>query len=1352
MANKNKENPTTKFKIDLSEFKRNIAEANRQIRLVNSEFKKNTAGLDNWSKSTDGVSEKLKALNKVSELEKTKLENLQKQYELVTKEQGENSKSAQDLQIKINNQSATVAKAENQIKKFNEKLADLKAKEDASKTSSEKLKAEIESQSQKVDELKQSYINAVLEQGKNSESAKALKEELLKLSTSLNDNKEKYASAKNKAEEYAGELKDVGDKAEDLDGSFTVAKGAMSTFVADGVEKVLDKLKEMVTNIGSVETAYNNFSNQTGIQGKELQKYKGVLDELYDDGMGDNYEDLSETLAQIVQTTKETDPSKIKELANNAIVLRDTFGFEVPDSMRAVNMLMDQFGVSGEEAFNLIVQSAQEGLNKNDDLLDSINEYSVHYKQLGYNANEFFNSLKNGTDAGTFSVDKLGDAVKEFGIRIKDNSDSTVQALQQIGVVADDNSKVYQNLTKENDTLSTKISTLEQNIKYAKIQQQGFTDSTSELTKTKLADNIKNWTTELSQSKSQLSKNNAELKKMDNESKNGKQSAGELMEEFAKGGTSARKATTKVLKALMKMKNKVKQNEAGVAIFGTMWEDLGIDGVKALMNVNGQADKTKKSMEKINDVAYDDVGSRLKVLYRTVQTKLIKPILKDFLPDVEDGIEWTIDNLPTLEKLAKAVGGYILSIFVGKKVSAFATQITNLITTFSTLRSTTEGLTTAQKLLNIAQSSNPIGAIVTIAGTLVTTFMALNDLFGDNADKTSDMKSKHDELNTTIDDEVKKWQELKEERQKASQDNTNEFGYYETLLSELQQITDKNGNIKKGYEERSKTITTTLSKALGTEIKNNGHVITSYDNVIKKVQEAIAIKRAEAQQSAYSDSYSEAVQNQSTEFKKMNDYQKVYQKKLGVYESEKAIAEDLKKRREKYMKEHEGTEYWNDSVFQNLNKNYTEASQNLKKYQKEANNAEKKYKSSQETYLGYLNTIQNYENVGKKISTGNIKEINNAVTKMTSEFKTADNATKEMLEKQKKDFQQQYENYKDAIKKGSPGVSQEMVNSAKLMVDKADAELKKLKKKGENAGKNAGNATAKGIADSSGKLKNSTEVTVNKAKASADNKASEFIEVGKAYVEQTNKGINSNKNKVSNSTKNAVGEAKKGADNKASEFFWTGKTTVGEITKGINKNNSQVGNASKNTMNKAKKEANKVKSNSVGENFISGLIEGLENNSLINQLIDSASSVAGTIVDTVKDWLGIHSPSRKGIWLSEMFGEGLVEGAENSEKAVSKAYENTATNAYKSANEVLNKNLELDPIFTDGLRQARANLANANNSVANANKERATVNNTTVNNNTTFNQTNTSPQPLSRLDIYRETKNLIKQMEVVKNV
>jgi phage-related minor tail protein len=1260
MANK-KENPTTKFKIDLSEFKRNIADANRQIRLVNSEFKKSTAGLDDWGKSTDGVSEKLKALNKVTELEKTKLTNLEKQYELVAKEQGENSKSAQDLQIKINNQSATIAKAENQIKKYSEKLADLKAKEDASKTSSEKLKAEIESQSKKVDELKQSYINAVLEQGKNSESAKALKEELLKLSTSLNDNKEKYSSAKSKAEEYAQELDDVGDNAEDLDGSFTVAKGAMSTFVADGVEVVLDKLKDMVTDISSVETAYNNFSNQTGIQGKELQKYKGVLDELYDDGMGESYEDLSETLAQIVQTTKETDPSKIKELAKNALVMRDTFGFDVQESMRAVNMLMDQFGVSGEEAFNLIVQGAQNGLNKNDDLLDSINEYSVHYKQLGYNADEFFNSLKNGTDTGTFSVDKLGDAMKEFGIRTKDTATSTDEGFQLVGL-----------------------------------------------------------------------------------------NANKMRKEFAKGGKSAQNATKKTLKALFSMNDQVKQNQAGVDLFGTMWEDLGIDGVKALMNVNGQADKTKKSMEKINDVAYDDVDSELKVLYRTVQTKLIKPILKDFLPDIEDGIEWTIDNLPTIGTIAKTVGGYLLSIFIGKKVSSFATQITNLITTFSTLRSTTEGLTTAQKLLNIAQSSNPIGAIVTIAGTLVTTFMALNDLFGKNSDKTSEMKSKHDELYKSIDEETKKWKELKEERQKASQDNTNEFGYYETLLGELKQITTKNGNVKKGYEERSKTITTTLSKALGIEIKNNGKVITSYNNVIQKIKDTIAMKRAEAQQSAFGESYENAVAKQKDAYSKLDEATTANDKAQTALRSEYLKLRTAQRKLEKYKREHNGENY-------QLNREYTDLVAEVNGSQQKIDNSlsktakvtSKKFRDAQKDYLDCVTTIQNYENVTSAMATGNIDKINKAVANMTYNFVSAKNATLETLIQQKADFKKQYEGLKKAVEEGAPGVSQEMVNTAKSMVDKADKELTKLK----NSGQYAGEALSDGIESKKKKVSNTSKKVVDEAKTKALHTAEGLFFAGTKGADKITEGLNKNKGKVSNSAKNAVGEAKKSADYKASEFFFTGKTTVGEITKGITKNNSQVGNASKNTMNKAKKEANKVKSNSVGENFISGLIEGLENNSLINQLIDSASSVAGTIVDTVKDFLGIHSPSRKGRWLSEMFGEGLVVGAENSEKSVANAYENTAEKAYKSANKVLNKSLELDPIFTDGLRQARANLANVNNSVSKATQDKVngTVNNnTTVNN--TFNQTNTSPQPLSRLEIYRDTKNLIKQMEVVKNV
>ncbi len=137
---------------------------------------------------------------------------------------------------------------------------------------------------------------------------------------------------------------------------------------------------------------------------------------------GESLEDVADAMAKVAQNTKETDPSKIKQLTQEALTLRDTFGYDVSESMRAANMLVDQFGLSGEEAFNLIAQGAQNGLDKNDDLLDTINEYSVHFEQAGYSAEEMFAMLQNGTEAGTFSVDKLGDAFKEFGIRMKDGT------------------------------------------------------------------------------------------------------------------------------------------------------------------------------------------------------------------------------------------------------------------------------------------------------------------------------------------------------------------------------------------------------------------------------------------------------------------------------------------------------------------------------------------------------------------------------------------------------------------------------------------------------------------------------------------------------------------------------------------------------------------------------------------------------------------------------------------------------------------------------------------------------------------------------------------------------------------
>ena len=117
---------TAKFKADISQLKSAMQEASRQVRLANSEFKAATAGMDNWSKSADGLSAKVKQLGSVLGAQKSKLSSLEKQYELVAKEEGESSKGAQELAIKINNQKAIVGKTEAELSKYEKELDDCK--------------------------------------------------------------------------------------------------------------------------------------------------------------------------------------------------------------------------------------------------------------------------------------------------------------------------------------------------------------------------------------------------------------------------------------------------------------------------------------------------------------------------------------------------------------------------------------------------------------------------------------------------------------------------------------------------------------------------------------------------------------------------------------------------------------------------------------------------------------------------------------------------------------------------------------------------------------------------------------------------------------------------------------------------------------------------------------------------------------------------------------------------------------------------------------------------------------------------------------------------------------------------
>ena len=297
----------------------------------------------------------------------------------------------------------------------------------------EALQKTISKQQGDLEALQREYANLVLEQGESSDEAQQLAGRINRLSGELNENRQRLNDADQAADRLGDSMEDAGQQAEDSSEGYTILKNVIANLATEAIEKAVDAFKELATG---GDTALAMLEARSGATASEMEGFEDVMYEVYNSNYGESLGDVSEKLGTVIQMTDDLDNASLAQITKNAIALEDVFGFDVMESMRAVNSLMDQFGITSEQAFNLVVQGAQNGLNQNDDLLDTINEYSVQFKNAGYSADDMFNMLANGVESGTWSVDKLGDAVKEFNIRM---SDGTVNDyLKELGLNVDD--------------------------------------------------------------------------------------------------------------------------------------------------------------------------------------------------------------------------------------------------------------------------------------------------------------------------------------------------------------------------------------------------------------------------------------------------------------------------------------------------------------------------------------------------------------------------------------------------------------------------------------------------------------------------------------------------------------------------------------------------------------------------------------------------------------------------------------------------------------------------------------------------------------------------------------------------
>ena len=424
----NNENFGANFSIDISELKKGLAQANRLIRESESEFKAAAAGMDDWTESQEGLEARIKHLNNATDIQRKKVEALQKEYEEnVKKGIDPMSSSMVMLRTNINKEQAALAKNEKELR----------------------------------------------------------------------DQKEALEELESGAKDAANAVKKTGDSAKEAGDGFTVAKGAVANFIADGLSALVGAAKNAISSIanlaestreyrediGKLQTAFETAGLSTDLATQSYKELYSVLGEEDRSVEAVNHlakfvkteEDMAKwtnTLTGIWGTFGDSLPIEgLTEAANESIrtktvtgVLADainwaaeageTFGVKLKANTEANEEWNKavQDATTAEEYFNLALQECSTEQERQQLITETLNGlYSEAAKNYKENNSTIIESRKATSDY-TDTMAELGAKAEPITTEVREGFNRLLQKVLELTDKADF-AKLEKKIDKAFDTL-----------------------------------------------------------------------------------------------------------------------------------------------------------------------------------------------------------------------------------------------------------------------------------------------------------------------------------------------------------------------------------------------------------------------------------------------------------------------------------------------------------------------------------------------------------------------------------------------------------------------------------------------------------------------------------------------------------------------------------------------------------------------------------------------------------------------------------------------------------------------------------------------------------------------------------
>ncbi|EEK77718.1 phage-related tail protein [Bacillus cereus R309803] len=401
-----------RVRLDTDQFENGIAGINRSLKRIDAEFRNTSEQLRGVGSEMDQLENKANHLNQKIDAQTQKM----KHYEQALRN---SQQKQQEMRQKCEQLATSMQQLEQEIQQSTQAYG-----KNAQETKA--LQAQYNQLQQEYKQGTQALGRLTAQVSRNDTAFNNASAALHRYRNELGDTEERMEQLGNVSGRLRERMNEVGNTMQDTGSRISQGFGAAAVGVAAGVGA-------LVVNAGQFEEANKKVQAGLGLTREESLKVSAVAKEVWREGYGEDLASVSDSLVKVKRNIKDiNDDDTLKQVTRDSEILAETMESDVNEVTRGAAQLMGRFGLSGQQAFDLLAQGSAKGLNYSNELFDNLSEYGPLFHEMGFSADEMFTILINGSKNGAYNLDYVNDVVKEFGIRVKDGSKSTTEAMGQM--------------------------------------------------------------------------------------------------------------------------------------------------------------------------------------------------------------------------------------------------------------------------------------------------------------------------------------------------------------------------------------------------------------------------------------------------------------------------------------------------------------------------------------------------------------------------------------------------------------------------------------------------------------------------------------------------------------------------------------------------------------------------------------------------------------------------------------------------------------------------------------------------------------------------------------------------------